>query len=661
KKGACEHPCTGKFWRILSSGCYRGSPASSLVLMSEAYAHHWVGTYRNCVDHFLVPSQFAKKLLVQRGFSAEKITVLPHFQALPEPTPPSADGPILYFGRLSPEKGVSDLIRAMSTLPQIRLQIAGDGSQREELERLARTLKLRNIAFLGHVENEQLNQIIASACFTVLPSRAYETLGKSILESYAWSRAVIASDLGSRRELVREHETGLLFQAGNVEQLAGAISYLVQRPELAAEMGAAGRRLLATHHSPRKHYEELIGLYDRLTMPVVRYAVTRPPIRVAFIGGRGVISKYSGIETYYEEVGQRLAEIGYEVSVYCRTYFTPDMTRYHGMRLVRLPTIRSKHLETVIHTLISTIHAMFSRCDIVHYHALGSALFSFFPRLTGKRTVVTVQGLDWQRKKWGKLATLTLKIGEAASAWWPNITMVVSRELQRRYKARYRIETRCIPNGAVIRERSCASKILEWGLTPDNYILFLGRFSPEKNCHLLIDAYENIATSLKLVLAGGSSHTNAYENELRKHASGRVIFLEWVSGEHLTELLTNAALFVLPSDLEGLSLALLDAMGAGVCVLTSDIAENREVIEDAGFTFRAGDVDDLARMLSLLASDAEIRAIAGRMAKRIVEERYQWPGIASEISGIYQELMGRSISSGRVSPDPRPKQVRHVS
>jgi glycosyltransferase involved in cell wall biosynthesis len=454
---------------------------------------------------------------------------------------------------------------------------------------------------------------------------------------------------------VHEHETGLLFQAGNIEQLTGAISYLAQRRDLATTMGLAGRRLVESDHSPQSHYDELIAIYKRL---IVRQAQAEPatlaPVRIAFIGGRGVISKYSGIESYYEEVGKRLAEMGYDLTVYCRTYFTPNLSAHHGMRLVRLPTIRSKHLETVVHTFLSTIHLMFRGYDIVHYHALGPALFSFFPRLAGKKTVVTVQGLDWQRKKWGRLASLTLRLGEIASARLPTTTMVVSRNLQTYYRLHYGAETRYVPNGTVIRERGPASRILEWGLAPDDYILFLGRFSPEKNCHLLIEAYKKLKTSLKLVLAGGSSHTSPYVEQLRTHASDRVIFLDWVSGESLAELLTNAALFVLPSDLEGLSLALLDAMGAGVCVLTSDIPENREVVQDAGFTFHAGDVNDLTRMLALLAADPGMRAAAGRMEKEIIRAHYLWPHIASQISEVYEELMGRKVTDHLPPPSRLP-------
>ena len=649
KGHACERCHGGQFRHVLTEGCYAGPPGSALLLMAEAYFHRWLGTYRKCVDHFLAPSRFAKEKLVQNGFNPLKITVLPHFQKLPAQAPPNAgpNAPILYFGRLSPEKGVADLLWAMKHLPHVQLQIAGDGPQRSELEVLARQLCLTNVRFAGHVGGKVLDYMIASARFTVLPSRAYETLGKTILESYAWGRPVVASDLGSRRELIDQGETGLLYPTGNVEQLRKAISFLVERPELTAKMGAAGRRFVEAQHAPDAHYRALMRLYTQMRPwpPKVKKTIATPPaapLRVAFIGGRGMVSKYSGIETYYEEVGKRLVEMGHDVTVYCRSYFTPALPKYEGMRLVRLPTFRSKHLETFVHTWLSTVHVMFSDCDIVHYHAQGPALFSFFPRMVGKKTVVTVQGQDWQRKKWGRFASFTLRLGELASARLPNRTMVVSQSLQRHYQTAYGASTTYVPNGSTIRKRVAPSQIPEWGLEPDNYVLFLGRFSPEKNCHLLIEAYENIDTPAKLVLAGGSSYTSAYVDRLRTHQSEQVLFLDWVHGSALDELLTNAALFVLPSDLEGLSLALLDAMGAAVCVLTSDIAENREVIEGTGFTFQAGDANDLARMLRLLLSDAGARTLAGRDAQARVRERYLWPRIAAEIGRSYGELTART-------------------
>jgi len=286
------------------------------------------------------------------------------------------------------------------------------------------------------------------------------------------------------------------------------------------------------------------------------------------------------------------------------------------------------------------------------YHTLGPALFSFVPRLVGKRTAVTVQGLDWKRKKWGRAAVL--RLGERAAVWCPDTTMVVSRTLRSYFQEQYRAETRYIANGALLRERRPANKILEWGLRPEGYVLFLGRFSPEKNCHLLIDAYESLETEVQLVLAGGGNRRDAYYHEILGHASNRVRLLEYVSGDAFDELLTNAMLFVLPSDLEGLSLALLEAMGAGLCVLASDIPENRELVEGAGFLFRPGDQADLQRMLRVLMANQDLREKAGEAARQRIQEQYLWPKIAQEIEQTYLEMMGwpgaapvRALQEGR--------------
>jgi len=256
---------------------------------------------------------------------------------------------------------------------------------------------------------------------------------------------------------------------------------------------------------------------------------------------------------------------------------------------------------------------------------------------------VTVQGLDWQRKKWGKFASWVLRLGERAAVMSPNKTMVVSQALQEYYRHRYGKPTIYIPNGTYIRERPEPHHLLKWGLEPRQYILFLGRFSPEKNLHSLIEAFKRIEAPLKLVLAGGSSYSNHYVSELRRHESERVRVLDWLAGEPLDELRANAMLFVLPSDMEGLSVALLDAMSAGLCVLTSDVPENRELVEGAGFTFRRGDVTDLERMLRLLISDPDIREQAGRAARERVREHYLWPDVVEKIEHVYLELMGETI------------------
>ena len=685
KGEACERCSSGQFWRVMVTDCYPGIGARTL-LAAEAYTHQWLGTYRKCVDQFLAPSEFVREKFCAHGWNRDKFEVLPHFQSV-NPIPRASTGQgasVLYFGRLSQEKGVGDLLRAMRRLPHLRLVIAGDGPQESALRELAADLGLANVAFVGHINKSELAQLIQESFVTVLPSHAFETLGKSILESYAEARPVVASDLGSRRELVDNGRTGILYEIGNAGALANAISFLADQPEVAARMGRAGWQKARDHYQPGDHCRKLVAIYQRLAKAVVmpeRYpggtsalmrsptplfagtsikdstslVRTRPAIallspgpaiasavvprlRVAFIGGRGVVGKYSGIEAYYEEVGKRLAAWGHEVTVYCRNHFTPPGDSYLGMKIVRLPTIRSKHLETLVHSALSTVHVLRQPCNIVHYHALGPALFSPVPQLFGKKTVVTVQGLDWQRKKWGRIASAVLRAGEWASAIFPDRTMVVSKTLERYYREVYGVTTLYIPNGGIDRGRHPDDSIAQWGLERGNYILFLGRISPEKGCHLLIEAYRQLKTDVKLVLAGASSYCDDYSRRIREQSGDNIKVLDWVAGPALDALLTNAMLFVLPSDLEGLSLALLDAMGAGLCVVASDAPENREAVADAGFTFRRGDARDLAERLEFLLANPAVRQAAGRVAKRRVQELYAWDVIARSIERAYLEL-----------------------
>jgi glycosyltransferase involved in cell wall biosynthesis len=670
---ACERCKGGAFWHVLSSSCYPGIGAR-IALTAEAYAHRWIKTYQKCVDVFLAPSRFVRDKFVEHGWDADRFRELPHFQRPHEVEPVPRDAPLLYFGRLSLEKGVDDMLRAMQRLPDLRLVIAGDGPQKHDLQRFAAELNLSNVEFIGAVNRDERDRLIRSSRFTVLPSHAHETLGKTILESYAEGRAIVATDLGSRREFVHDGETGLLYRSRDVPQLARSIRTLADNPELADQMGRAGWDLVRQRHSPEEHYSKLFALYEDLvsakrdlsgklvsairTSPWKNIPTTsaiKSNLRVAFLGGRGLISKYSGIESYYEEVGSRLAEMGHEVTVYCRSHFTPALSEYNRMRIVRLPTVRSKHLETLLHTLLSTAHALTQRYDVVHYHALGPALFSWIPRLFGTATTVTVQGLDWQRAKWGKTASTVLQLGERASVLFPNRTMVVSRTLQGHYRQAHSVETVFTPNGGVLRERIAPHKILEWGLEPGRYALFLGRFSPEKGCHVLIEAFERIETDIKLVLAGGASYCDAYSRDVLSHASDRIRILSWVSGQDLDELLTNAMLFVLPSEMEGLSLALLDAMGAGICVLASDIAENREAVEGAGFTFRCGNVADLADRLRFLIDNADIREAAGEAARKRVEEHYNWNKLARDVERVYFHVLGLR------APEPAQKKSNQPS
>jgi len=285
------------------------------------------------VGRILAPSKFVKQKLGEDGWAYARIQVLPHFQTLPltQAPYPGQEAPILYFGRLSTEKGLADLLGAMRQLSQIRLVIAVDGPQRSELEITAQKYGLGNVRFAGYVSGPALQKLIAESQFTIFPSHADETLGKSILESYAQARAVVASDLGSRRELVEEGKTGLLYPAGDVNQLAAAIKFLYERPELSRQMGKAGSDFVREQHSQAQHLLALERLYEQLRVkPALIGKRPKPPapLRIAYIGGRGGIGKYSGIETYYEQTGKRLARTGHEITAYCRSYFTPEIAEH---------------------------------------------------------------------------------------------------------------------------------------------------------------------------------------------------------------------------------------------------------------------------------------------------------------------------------------------
>ena len=363
-------------------------------------------------------------------------------------------------------------------------------------------------------------------------------------------------------------------------------------------------------------------------------------MKIVMIGARGIAAKYSGIETHLEELCPRLVERGHEVIVYSRTYFT-EKREHRGVKIVPLPTIRSKHLETLIHSLLGTFHSLQSGADIVHFHAQGPAVFSLLPRLNRKRTVVTVHGLDWQRDKWGKVAAWCLKRAEQASAVFPNAIIVVSRTLRDYYAARYAPDkVHYVPNGVTIPNPAYPNLLKNLGLEPNRYILFVGRLTPEKGCHHLVEAYQNLSTDLKLVIAGAPAYTDSYADELKKSANGKVLFLGPVYGDLLAELYSNAHLFVLPSLLEGLSISLLEAMSYGCCVLASDIPPNVEVVGEYGLLFPAGDSNSLNIALRRALREPHVVRELGDQARQYVSLNYDWDSVTARTEQVYSYALG---------------------
>jgi glycosyltransferase involved in cell wall biosynthesis len=376
-------------------------------------------------------------------------------------------------------------------------------------------------------------------------------------------------------------------------------------------------------------------------------------MRIVFIGQKGIPATFGGIEYHVDELSRGLAARGHDVRVYVRNWYTDKRIKSaHGVRLIHMPTIRSKHLDASVHSIICSFHSLFSGADIIHYHAIGPAFFSWIPWLFGKKVVCTVHRQDWQTEKWKTVARTFLKMGERASIRFPQRTIVVSRALQDYFKEKYGKDTIHITHGgftAVQREASLIKA--KYGLKGKDYILFMGRLVPEKRVDLLIQVYVELKRTspriqnIKLVIAGGSSATGAYVQSLKNMSQKEpdIHFVGFVSGVEKEELLSNALVFVLPSSLEGFPIALLEAKSYGLCCLVSDISPHREAIQDGydGLLFRADDFSDLASKLLSALEDKESLFIMTRKAREQIQKGASWAEACEQTERVYKELLGQ--------------------
>lgn len=374
-------------------------------------------------------------------------------------------------------------------------------------------------------------------------------------------------------------------------------------------------------------------------------------VKIAMVGQKGIPATYGGVERHVEELSKRLVARGHQVTVYCRFHYTPQLPeggRYHGIRLLRVPSWNTKHFDTATHVFLATVDALFRSCDIVHFHALGPSLFSLLPRWRGASTVVTVHGLDWQREKWGRLASWVLQRCEYPAVHFPDRTIVVSRTLQKHFLENYRRDTIYIPNGTHIPTPRAPTRLGRFQLEPGKYVLFVGRLTPEKGVHYLIEAFQDVETDMKLAIVGGMSFTEGYVSELKKYESERVRLLGYCYGEILEELWSNAYVVVLPSTMEGLSIALLEALSHGRCVLMSDIPENLEVASECALTFRSRDIGDLREKLQGLLRDPEQVRRYEALARERIREHYNWDRVVDGTEAAYRDL--RAARRGGARP-----------
>jgi len=374
-------------------------------------------------------------------------------------------------------------------------------------------------------------------------------------------------------------------------------------------------------------------------------------MKIAMIGHKRIPSREGGIEIVVEELSTRLIQMGHSVTAYNRMgrhvsdknadLEAHKLKNYKGIRIVHVPTPQNKAMNAIVYSFFATVRAVFGNYDVIHFHAEGPCLMLPIPHMLGIRTIATIHGLDWQRSKWGGFATKILKLGEKMAARYADEIIVLSLNVQQYFKDTYNRETIYIPNGVTsteFREPDIITK--KFGLEKDKYILYLGRIVPEKGIIYLLEAFSKVKTDMKLVIAGGSSHTDDYWNEVKKltKEDPRVILTGFVQGNLFSELYSNTYMYVLPSDLEGMPISLLEAMSFGRKCLVSDIPENKEACGDHALYFQKSNVEDLREKLeiainnpSTFKSDYEIM--------NYCYKRFNWNEVTSASVKLYIDAM----------------------
>jgi len=366
-------------------------------------------------------------------------------------------------------------------------------------------------------------------------------------------------------------------------------------------------------------------------------------LKIAFLGSRGIPARYSGFETFYENLSCRLVKRGHDVTVYNRSLFIKDVKeKYKGVNILSLPSIPTKHLDTISHTLISTIHSLFRGYDVIYYCIVGNSPLVWVPRILGIHTLLNVDGEDWSREKWGLFARWYQKMCELIATKTPRVIIADSKVIQERYKKIYNTESIYVPYGANIKYTSNYSSLSKWNLIPRNYILFVGRLVPENEAHLLIKAYRQIQSDIKLVIIGDCPYMNKYKKMLRDLADDRVVFTGYVFGQDYIQLSSHAYLFVLPSAIEGTRPALLDQIGFGNCVVVRGNRANREVVSDYGIVFENKiPLKSLIDTIDELIKNPNIVERYRKRARKRIETFYNWEWITSFYEDLFIRLLNK--------------------
>ncbi|MCU0614823.1 MAG: DUF1972 domain-containing protein [Desulfobacterales bacterium] len=369
-------------------------------------------------------------------------------------------------------------------------------------------------------------------------------------------------------------------------------------------------------------------------------------MKIAIMGTRGIPACYSGFETFAEQLSVRLVKMGHEVTVYCRSNIIkyPDKF-YKGVRLVILPTISHKYLDTVVHTFLTVIHSLFQRFDVAVICNAANGPFAFIPRIVGTKILMNPDGPDYRRNKWGGVGKLWFRLGEITSLAFANEIVSDAIVLKDYFIREYKRETVFIPYGSEVERVKTRAALDRFGLEPDNYILYVSRLEPENNAHLVVGAFEKTSTNKKLVIVGDAPYNKEYIAKLKQTKDPRIIFTGFLFGNGYQELQSHAHCYIQATSVGGTHPALIEAMGFGNCVIANDTPEHIEVTGDAAVIFDKNSEESLRRQIDLVTSPGFPIDEYRQKALKRMDEKYSWEKVARSYEALFLKLCGMARSS----------------
>ncbi len=362
-------------------------------------------------------------------------------------------------------------------------------------------------------------------------------------------------------------------------------------------------------------------------------------MKIAILGTRGIPANYGGFETFAEELSTRLALRGHEITVYCRRGNSAwNQPYYRNVRLITLPAVRNKYLETVSHTFCSSLDAMRRGYDVCLFCNAANALFMIFPRIAGQKVAINVDGIERKRKKWNLAGRLWYLAGEKLSCLVSDEMISDAEVIFDYYLARYGKTSTCIPYGANALKVLSRDALERFDLRADDYFLYVSRLEPENNAHVVIEAFQRLRSDKKLVIVGSAPYSQRYIDYVKSIGDDRVVFTGYVFGDGYKELQSHAFSYIHATEVGGTHPALIEGMAMGNMVVANDTPENREVVGDGGMIYAFNDRDDLAAKMQRINDDPASREAFNQRAIARIMANYSWDSVVSRYEALFMKM-----------------------